>query len=101
MPPTRFFEALACGIPLITAPWEDSEHMFTPGKDFLVADDQRAMIRHLRDVLSDIDMAEAFSKHGRETVLAKHTCAHRVDQLMSIYTEAGGWRDDSEDPRDQ
>jgi spore maturation protein CgeB len=95
MPPTRFFEALGCGIPLITAPWEDSEHMFTPGKDFLVADDGRAMIRHLRDVLSDIDMAEALSKHGRETVLAKHTCAHRVDQLMSIYSEAGGWRDEN------
>src|SRR5206468_4012209 len=37
IPTIRVFEALACGIPLISAPWEDAENLFTPGEDFLVA----------------------------------------------------------------
>jgi spore maturation protein CgeB len=37
IPTIRVFEALSCGIPLVSAPWEDAEHLFTPGKDFLVA----------------------------------------------------------------
>jgi spore maturation protein CgeB len=37
IPTIRVFEALACGIPLVSAPWDDSEHLFRPGEDFLVA----------------------------------------------------------------
>src|SRR4051794_12253415 len=37
IPTIRVFEALACGIPLVSAPWEDCEHLFQPGKDYLVA----------------------------------------------------------------
>ncbi len=32
IPTIRVFEALACGIPLISAPWEDRENLFTPGR---------------------------------------------------------------------
>src|SRR5699024_762173 len=31
IPTIRLFEALACGIPLICAPWEDAEGLFRPG----------------------------------------------------------------------
>lgn len=31
IPTIRVFEALACGIPLISAPWQDSEGLFPPG----------------------------------------------------------------------
>ncbi len=42
IPTIRPFEALACGIPLISAPWDDAEGLFTPGEDFLVARGRRA-----------------------------------------------------------
>jgi spore maturation protein CgeB len=32
IPTIRVFEALACGIPLVSAPWSDSENLFTPGR---------------------------------------------------------------------
>ena len=43
IPTIRVFEALACGIPLVSAPWNDAEHLFTPGEDFLVARDGAEM----------------------------------------------------------
>src|SRR5690606_6334041 len=35
IPTIRVFEALASGIPLVCAPWQDSEGLFTPGRDYL------------------------------------------------------------------
>jgi spore maturation protein CgeB len=87
IPTIRPFEALACGIPLITAPWEDSEHLFTQGRDFLVARTGEEMTRLLRDVLNDESLRSALITHGLRTVQARHTCAHRVDELLAITRE--------------
>ena len=85
IPTIRPFEALACGIPLVSAPWEDSEGLFSPGKDYLIAADGAEMKRHLRRLLADHQFAAALSAQGRETILQRHTCAHRVDELLDIY----------------
>jgi len=87
IPTIRVFEALACGIPLVSAPWDDCEGLFEPGADYLVARDGTQMRRHLRDVLNDPQLASALAGHGRRTILARHTCEHRVRELIGIYAE--------------
>lgn len=87
IPTIRPFEALACGIPLVSAPWDDVEGLFTPGADFLVARNGREMERHLDDVLHDPELAGALREHGLATIKERHTCAHRVDELLSIVEE--------------
>jgi spore maturation protein CgeB len=89
IPTIRPFEALACGIPLVSAPWDDAEGLFRPGRDFLVARDGREMKRHLRDLLADPALAAEVARSGRETVLDRHTCAHRVDELLAVSRELG------------
>jgi len=84
IPTIRVFEALACGIPLVSAPWTDAEGLFTPGEDFLVANDGVQMQRHLRAVLHDAGLSAALAAHGLATIRARHTCAHRVDELLAI-----------------
>jgi spore maturation protein CgeB len=87
IPTIRPFEALACGIPLVSAPWSDAERLFTPGEDFLVAKTGAEMQRHLRDVLNDRGLAASLVRHGLQTIRERHTCAHRVDELMAICRE--------------
>jgi spore maturation protein CgeB len=87
IPTIRVFEALACGIPLVSAPWQDVEGLFSPGRDYLVAGDGTTMRQHLRDVLNDDALAGELARHGRATILARHTCAHRVDELLAIHAE--------------
>ncbi|MBB4016499.1 spore maturation protein CgeB [Chelatococcus caeni] len=89
IPTIRVFEALACGIPLISAPWSDSEGLFRPGEDFLVASDGEAMARMLRDVLHDPALAASLAASGLRTILARHTCAHRVDELLGLIARRG------------
>ncbi len=84
IPTIRPFEALACGIPLVSAPWEDSENLFTPGEDFLIAHNKKEMKKYLKDVLNDEGLAHALSEHGLKTILSRHTCAHRVEELFHI-----------------
>jgi spore maturation protein CgeB len=89
IPTIRPFEALACGVPLVSAPWRDMEGLFTPGRDFLVAQDGEQMGRHLAALREDAGLRRALAEHGRRTVLARHTCAHRVDELLGICRELG------------
>jgi spore maturation protein CgeB len=55
--------------------------------DYLVARDGDHMQRHLLTLLRDPVLASAMAEHGRRTILARHTCAHRVDELLNIYAE--------------
>jgi spore maturation protein CgeB len=84
IPTIRVFEALACGIPLVSAPWDDSENLFRPGEDYLVARDGEEMTRHLTALQNDPALRAALVKSGLETVQARHTCAHRADELLGI-----------------
>jgi spore maturation protein CgeB len=89
IPTIRPFEAMACGIPLVCAPWDDAEGLFTPDVDFLMARDGAQMQQHLRDVLHDEELAGSLREHGLKTILARHTCAHRVDELLALCSDLG------------
>lgn len=85
IPTIRVFEALACGIPLVSAPWSDCEGLFTPGQDYLVARDGAEMAGHLKSVLTNEALAEGMAAHGLATIRARHSCTHRVDELLQIH----------------
>ncbi|UYY77572.1 glycosyltransferase [Sphingomonas sp. R1] len=84
IPTIRVFEALACGIPLVSAPWDDAEQLFRPGTDYLVARDGAEMTRHLAAMRDDAALRAELVAHGLETIRARHSCAHRVDELLAI-----------------
>jgi spore maturation protein CgeB len=87
IPTIRMFEALACGIPLVSAPWDDVEGLFEPGRDYLVAKNQAEMKRHLNLIRNDREVANEFVENGLARIRQRHTCAHRVDELLKIYSE--------------
>lgn len=89
IPTIRMFEALACGIPLVSAPWDDVEGLFRPGQDFLVARDGAEMARHLRTVLNEPDLAACLAASGIESIRARHTCDHRAGELIKIVAALG------------
>lgn len=89
IPTIRMFEALACGIPLVSAPWDDAERLFRPGQDYLLATDGRDMERHLRALLNEPDLRRELAASGLETIRSAHSCAHRVDELFGILEHSG------------
>ena len=87
IPTIRVFEALACGIPLVSAPWDDAEGLFRPGTDFLIAQNPAEMTRHLANVRDDSGLRRALAADGLATILSRHTCRHRVAELLRIISE--------------
>jgi spore maturation protein CgeB len=86
IPTIRIFEALASGIPLISAPWSDSEALFRPG-DFRMVANGAEMITAIRQLLKDPVRASEQAAQGLRTVLARHTCRHRAEEFTSICEE--------------
>jgi spore maturation protein CgeB len=86
IPTIRVFEALACGIPLISAPWPDTEGLFQEG-DFRYARDARECVAGMRHLLGDGKAAAEQAARGLKTVLARHTCMHRAQELTAICEE--------------
>lgn len=90
VPTIRPFEALACGIPLVSAPWRDTESLFEPGQNFLMARDGDEMREHLARVIGEPGLAATLVASGRRRILERHTCAHRVDELLAIGASVDG-----------
>lgn len=87
IPTIRPFEALACGIPLVSARWRHTGGLFSAGDDFMVARDGDEMAQHLARLLTDQPLRERLAANGLAAIRARHTCAHRVDQLLAIQSE--------------
>src|SRR5690606_14964255 len=72
IPTIRIFEALACGIPLITSEWSDAEELFHPGEDYLVAQDGEEMKQHIRRLLNEPQLADQLVARGLRTISERH-----------------------------
>ena len=89
VPTIRVFEALACGIPLISAPWEDAEGLFHPGAAYLVARTGAEAEAHMRLLKNDPAAGRQIAASGLERIRARHSCAHRVDELLDLLAQMG------------
>ncbi len=86
IPTIRIFEALACGIPLVSAPWSDDEGLF-PSNCYLRVSSGDGMKSALLALLSDEPMRSAIAQKGLQAVLERHTCRHRALELVGIVDE--------------
>jgi spore maturation protein CgeB len=87
IPTIRVFEALACGIPLVSAPWNDAEGLFRPGEDYLIGRDGEEMTHHLAAIRDDPALRAELVRSGLETIRARHSCSHRVNELLAIVSK--------------
>ncbi|HZT89203.1 MAG TPA: glycosyltransferase [Stellaceae bacterium] len=89
IPTIRVFEALACGIPLVSAPWSDDEGLFPAGA-FLTARDGQECRRHLAAVLADDGLAEELRRTGLACIRERHTCDHRAAEVLAVHAAIAG-----------
>lgn len=89
IPTIRVFEALASGIPLVSAPWSDVEGLF-PSGSYMTARNGMEMTAALRLLLADSELAGHLVRTGLDAIEARHTCRHRVEELMIIVAQLTG-----------
>jgi len=79
----NLLEEVACGIPVITKSWINTEGMLTPGRDYLQAADSYEMKHYILEMMNST-LKEVISDQGVKTIAAKHTCKHRSKELNII-----------------
>jgi spore maturation protein CgeB len=89
-PTIRVFEALACGAPLISTPWVDSDGLFRVGEEYLVVDTPARLEAALEWLWRDESARRRLARSGEQRILAAHTCRHRAAQLQAIVAGLGG-----------
>ena len=86
IPTIRVFEALACGIPLLSAPWSDAESLFSPD-DLLWVRSADEATASLRELMRDPQARAQRAALGVAAVRARHTTRQRAAQLTAILDE--------------
>jgi spore maturation protein CgeB len=84
-PSGRFFEAAACGTPIISDYFEGLETFFTPEKEILIARSSGEVVRALTDGAGTLPL---IGERARERTLEEHTGDRRAEQLLEYLEEA-------------
>jgi spore maturation protein CgeB len=92
-PSGRFFEATACGTPIVTDYFEGLESFFDLHEQLMVADSTEHVVHALRRDDSDL---WRLAMRARERTLAEHTGESRANELLKHFDEA--WRRSSSAP---
>jgi spore maturation protein CgeB len=84
IPTIRPFEAMACGIPLITTRWFDAERLFDEGHDYLMAQSPEQMRQHIQRLTASVQFRQEIAGNALQTIRTRHNCDVRAEQLGSI-----------------
>jgi spore maturation protein CgeB len=80
-PSGRFFEAAACGTPIVTDCWDGLETFFQPDEEILVA-------RQTEDVLAALELSDEqltrIARRARQRAIEEHCARRRARQLEVI-----------------
>jgi spore maturation protein CgeB len=87
-PATRVFEAAGAAACMITDRWTGLEQFFEPGTEVLVASGGEEVVEHLAALTPA--RARAIGQAAYRRVLAEHTYAHRVDQVLAALAVVPG-----------
>ncbi|MFW5947216.1 MAG: CgeB family protein, partial [Gemmatimonadota bacterium] len=85
IPTIRPFEALACGIPLLSTPWPDTERLFRPGLDYVAVESPEELRRWIRRLVDHPGERQRIARAGLERIRDRHTCDHRARELEEIH----------------
>jgi spore maturation protein CgeB len=88
-PSGRFFEAAACGTPIVTDSWQGLDAFFDPDNEVTVVSSAADVMHVLNRPQAELDEMAA---RARRRTLEEHTGERRAQQLLSYCDEAFGRR---------
>jgi|GEM_PF-923091 len=84
-PSMRLLESMACEIPLIATQWDDTENLFTPGKDYLITNHKDETKDLIQLLLGDTLFRSTLTKRARDTISSRFSAEQRASELEVIY----------------
>jgi polysaccharide biosynthesis protein PslH len=85
---TKFFEAMACGLPIITTPQGIEGIEATNGKNVVIARNYQELVKKTINILSDQNARDSIGQEGKKLVANKYSWKVSADQLLDVYKKA-------------
>lgn len=85
----KIYEALACGGFIICDNQKDVNTLFKDGEHLVIFQDTKDLNEKIAYYLAHETERQEISKRGRNEVLAKHTYAHRIKQMLETLNSSG------------
>ncbi|MDE5967415.1 MAG: glycosyltransferase, partial [Lachnospiraceae bacterium] len=85
----RCFDIMAAGGFLMANYRDAMINLFEPDVDFVMYTDIEELVEKAHYYLAHDKEREQIARHGCETVIKNHTCAHRAQEIIMELTEAG------------
>lgn len=83
----RIFEALSCGIFVLTEQSGDSFNMFKPGEDLVCFKTKEELKELVKYYLKNDGERNRIALHGQKTVHEKHTYIYRMKKIITVAQE--------------
>ena len=80
-PSARLFEAAACGVPLVSDPWEGLERFYEPGREILVARSTGDVVEALG---RDPHELHVMAAHAARRTREEHSAERRAAELVAL-----------------
>ncbi len=84
-PSGRFFEAAACGTPIVSDWWEGLDRFFKPGEEIIIANSADDVMEALT---MGTDSLKQMAARARERTLEENSGERRAEQLLQYFEEA-------------
>ncbi len=85
---TKFFEAMACGLPIVTTPQGIEGIEATNNKNVIVAKNYSEIIKRTVMILNDHTARERIGQEGKKLAIEKYSWKVSADQLLNVYSKA-------------
>ena len=79
-PTRRLLAAAACGVPVLTTPWDGLDHFLEPDREVYTVDDREAVLGILYG--TDESRRRKMGTRARRRILEEHTITRRAHQLL-------------------
>ena len=84
---TKFFEAMAAGLPVVTTP-EGAEGLKAKNnQEIIIAKSNQALVKKSLLLIENKKLAQKIGKKGQELVLGKYTWEKSAQALEEVYRE--------------
>jgi len=85
----KILESMAMGIPVVATPEAAKGVSATPGRDFIVADNNESFANHVVSLLGNIELRRKFSRAARQQVEQAHLWPNSMAMLDNVVNEVG------------